>query len=242
MAPPPRRDARMFDRELLAAAVAQLAVLTALSTTIGLTVVGWVAGTVFTVVVGLLLGAPSASARAAAAGSANRVTLARATLVGGVTALVADGFVLGGVTGVRIVVLVTLASVALVLDLLDGYVARRWGTESDLGARFDMETDALLILVLSVLVARSLGAWVLVIGLMRYVFVAAARVAPWLTAPLPPSRARKVVAAVQGVVLVVAAAPVVPRPVAVVAVVGALVALLWSFGRDTRWLARHRPA
>ena len=36
-----------------------------------------------------------------------------------------------------------------------------------------MEVDAFLILVLSVYVAQSLGAWVLAIGLARYVFVAA---------------------------------------------------------------------
>jgi uncharacterized membrane protein YphA (DoxX/SURF4 family) len=53
-----------------------------------------------------------------------------------------------------------------------------------------MEVDAFLILVLSVYVSMSLGPWVLLIGGMRYAFVAAARVLPWLNAPLPPSTAR----------------------------------------------------
>ncbi len=100
--------------------------------------------------------------------------------------------------------LVVIASVALSLDLVDGWVARRTDTVSELGARLDMELDALLILVLSVLVAVSLGPWVLLIGLMRYLFVLAGSRYPWLVGPLPPSRARKVVAAVQGVVLVAA--------------------------------------
>jgi hypothetical protein len=74
---------------------------------------------------------------------------------------------------------------------------------------------------------------------MRYAFVLAGRVWPQLRAPLPPSRARKVVAAVQGVVLVFAAVPFVPRPIAAIAVAVALVTLVWSFGRDLLWLVRR---
>ena len=237
----PPRDARSFDRELVIALAGQLAVLIALTLTVGVGRAGWLACCALAAVVGFLLAIGSASDRAAAAGSANRVTLARATLIGGVTALVADE--LAGEPGgqVRIVVLVVLASVALVLDLVDGFVARRTGTVSALGARFDMELDALLILVLSVLVSRSLGWWVLALGLMRYLFVLAGVLWPRLNEPLPPSRARKVVAAVQGVVLVFAAAPFVPRPVAALAVAVALVTLVWSFGRDLHWLLRRQP-
>ncbi len=127
---------------------------------------------------------------------------------------------------------------ALLLDGVDGKVARRTGTCSPLGARFDMEVDAFLILVLSVYVATDLGPWVLLIGGMRYVFVAAARVWPWLTAPLPPSTARKTVAALQGVLLLVAGAHLLPRPANAGVVVLALGLLVWSFGRDVVWLWR----
>ena len=58
----------------------------------------------------------------------------------------------------------------LVLDAVDGRVARRTGTTSSFGARFDGEADAFLILVLSVYVAARLGSWVLVIGAARYAF------------------------------------------------------------------------
>ena len=47
----------------------------------------------------------------------------------------------------------TLAAVALALDPADGWLARRTGTASALGARFDGEVDAFLILALSVYVA-----------------------------------------------------------------------------------------
>ena len=139
---------------------------------------------------------------ASGSGPADRVTLTRATLVGGVAALVADSF-----AGRRPSPCWSLlAAVALVLDAVDGRVARRTGTASPLGARFDMEVDAFLILVLSVYVARSVGPWVLAIGAARYAFVAAGWLLPWLRGPAPPRYWRKVVAAIQGIVLTVAVA------------------------------------
>jgi phosphatidylglycerophosphate synthase len=165
-------------------------------------------------------------------GPANTVTLARSLLVAAVTALAASG----GPTWL----LVVLATVALALDAVDGAVARHTSSASALGARFDMEVDAFLLLVLSAVLARSLGTWVLAIGLMRYAFVAAGVLLPWLTAPLPPRFSRKVVAAAQGIVLVTAVSGVLPSAVTALAVAGALAALCWSFGRDVRWLARGR--
>src|SRR5205085_11367040 len=109
--------------------------------------------------------------------------------------------------------LVALTIIALALDAVDGWVARRTSTAGTLGARFDGEVDAFLILVLSVYVAQSLGVWVIAIGLARYVFLAAGWVRPWMRAPLPERFWRKVVAAVVGIVLGFAAADVLPRPV-----------------------------
>ncbi|MFI8545962.1 CDP-alcohol phosphatidyltransferase family protein [Spirillospora sp. NPDC077959] len=169
-------------------------------------------------------------------GPADHVTLGRVVLTGGVTALVAAQLMGAGHTWT----LVAIASVALVLDGVDGQVARRTGTASKLGARFDMEVDAFLVLVLSVQVAWSAGAWVLAIGAMRYVFGAAAWAAPWLRADLRPSIARKGVAVVQGVALTVAAAGVVPYAGTLVA--AALALLVWSFGRDVAWLFTRRHA
>lgn len=168
-------------------------------------------------------------------GPANRVTLTRATLVGLITALVAGG------SGLRNpAVLAAVAALALILDHVDGFVARRTGSVSALGARFDMEVDAFLILVLSIAVSPSAGAWVLTIGALRYAFGAAARVLPWLRAPLPPSPAKKGVAGLQGAVLLLVSAGVLPFPAAAAVLAVALTLLLWSFGRDTVWLWRGR--
>jgi phosphatidylglycerophosphate synthase len=216
---------------------AQLAVLGGLAVVSRLTLAGWVAGTVYAVGICTLLTMAMRRYGMRTLGPANVVTLARATLVGAVTALVAT--TIGG--GTPIPVLVAVASVALALDAVDGLVARRTGTTSELGAWFDGEIDAFLILVLSVFVARHLGGWVLLIGAFRYAFLAAGRVLPWLRQALPTRYTRKAVAATQGIVLVVASAGVLPVPLTTVLVGTALALLCWSFGRDVRWLWRRRP-
>jgi phosphatidylglycerophosphate synthase len=60
-----------------------------------------------------------------------------------------------------------------VLDWLDGWLARRAGATSAFGAHFDMETDALVVLVVDMeLFARGrLGAWILTTGVLRYIYV-----------------------------------------------------------------------
>jgi phosphatidylglycerophosphate synthase len=170
-------------------------------------------------------------------GPADLVTLVRAVLVGGVAALVADSFV----GSERVGALTALVVVALALDAVDGRVARNTGTVSAVGARFDMEVDSILVLLLSVYVARSLGLWVLAIGSAHYVLVVARRALPWLRGQVPPRHWCKVVAAVQGIVLTTAAAGVLPRVVAVLALVVVAGLLAESFGREVWWLWRgHR--
>lgn len=236
MAVQERDDTRPFGPDITAGMGVQLLLLEALCRMAGLSPVGWLTGTVFAVATWVVLTAALRRSWTPSFGMANRVTLARTILVGGVTALVADSFE----RRAPVAVLVALAAVALVLDAVDGQVARRTGTATPLGARFDMEVDAFLILVLCVYLVVPLGAWVLCIGLMRYLFVAASWGWPWLRGALPHSMARKTVAALQGVVLVVAGAGILPRTAAAIAVSAALALLVWSFGRDVGWLWRVR--
>jgi hypothetical protein len=63
-----------------------------------------------------------------------------------------------------------------------------------------------------------------------------------MRAPLPPRYWRKVVAATQGIVLTTAAAAVLPLRVNQAILVGALLLLAESFGRDVWWLWAHRQA
>ena len=172
-------------------------------------------------------------------GPANRVTLLRAALILPLAALLLNP---GALDRTGRWWSVGLGIAVMVLDGFDGWVARRTGTGTRFGARFDMETDAFLMLVLSGLVwaTDEVGPWVLLIGGMRYLFVVAGKLVPALRAPLYPSFRRKAVCVVQGAALLVCLGPVVPGRLAVTVAAVALALLLWSFGVDTRWLLRRR--
>jgi phosphatidylglycerophosphate synthase len=214
--------------------LATAALLGVVAATAGLDVVGWITGLLAGSAAAALLVTARMRSDRPAIFPADWVTLTRMLLIAGVTALVADSFG----RPVSITALVTLSAVALALDAVDGQVARRTGTATPLGARIDGEVDAFLILVLSVAVSRDYGGWVLVIGAARYAFLLAGWVIPWLRAPLPPRFWRKLVAAVQGVVLTVAVSGVTSRLVGMIAVAVALLLLAESFGRDVIWLYR----
>ncbi|SDJ03022.1 CDP-alcohol phosphatidyltransferase [Frankineae bacterium MT45] len=214
---------------------AGLAVLAGLSLTVGLTFGGWLVGIAVALVVNGLLASGLARA-GTTVGPADRVTLLRAALVGGVCALIVSS--ISGAISLK--ALVVLASVALILDGVDGRVARATGTVSALGARFDLETDALLILALSCYDARLFGRWVLLIGAARYLLLAAGSLWPWLREPAPPRYWCKVVAAIQGILLTAIAPQLLPVGVAVLLLLTSLGLLAESFGREVLWLYRHR--
>lgn len=169
-------------------------------------------------------------------GTANQVTLARASLVAMLV-----GFVGEVGSDVLAWTATVTAALAAALDGLDGWLARRQRTASAFGARFDMETDALLILALSVLTWQlgKAGPWVLLSGLMRYVFVIAGYAVHWLRHPLPASRRRQTVCVVQVVTLIICLAPLVPRPWSECAAATGLLVLTWSFYTDILWLVRQ---
>jgi phosphatidylglycerophosphate synthase len=221
---------------LAANLAALLGLLAALSTTVGLGPTAWAVGLLTALVVAAVVTRALARRGAVALGPADLVTLFRATLTSAAAALVTESYLGQPVT----TPLVGLAVTALVLDAVDGPVARRTRTTSGFGAVFDGEVDALLMLVLSAYVARSYGGWVLVIGVLRYVFAAAGWVLPWLRGQLPFRYWRKVVTAVQGIVLTAAAADVVPPALTYAALAVALALLVESFGRDVWWLWAQR--
>jgi phosphatidylglycerophosphate synthase len=222
----------------LSGLVAQVLLLTVLAVTVCLGAAGWLTGAACGVIVNGTLARRLIRNRSETLGPAGCITLARATLAVGVAALTVESFA----GDEEVTAIVSLAAVALVLDFVDGQVARRTGTTSSLGARFDGEVDAFLILVLSVYVAQSVGAWVLAIGLARYAFLAAGWPFAWMRAELPRRDWRKVVTAAQGVTLTIAAAGVLPLPLTRAALAAALGLLAESFGRDVWWLWRHRRA
>lgn len=178
---------------------------------------------------------------------ADRITLVRAALAAACAVLAVTPLLAGVVPGEgNGLLLVILGSTALLLDAVDGPVARRTGTASEAGARFDSATDAFLVLVLSVATVTVVGLWTLVIGAMYYLVAAAGLVRPHLRQPLPRSTARKVIGAAQPLALllalVVALVPGMPPVLAAAAPAVALPLLLFSFGRDVVALERRHRA
>ena len=220
-------------RRGLAACLMGLVVVLAL---LGVGPAGWVAGPACAVVLAVAAARRAAADEVVRLGPADLVTLTRATLACAVAALVAESY--AGADAVAILVPITV--VALSLDFVDGRVARRTGTATAYGARLDAESDAFLILVLSVLVAGSHGAWVLAIGGVRYAYAVAAALLPWMRRRLPPRYWRKVVAAYVGVALTLAASGLAPAALAYGVLVVAIGLLAESFGRDVVWLWRRR--
>ena len=170
-------------------------------------------------------------------GAANLVTTLRAAVV----VVLAAAVVQGGQGAISGWAAVALAAGALTLDGLDGLVARRLGHASAFGARYDMEVDAALALVLAVLIWRTepQGAWILALGLPRYAFLLAARLDPDLGGPLPPSQARQAVCVQQIATLVALLVPGMPTALGTALAAASLATLAWSFGRDVIRLKRR---
>jgi phosphatidylglycerophosphate synthase len=158
-------------------------------------------------------------------GPGNTVTMLRAAIAAGLAGLLLADEIPSPQAALA-------AAAALALDGIDGPLARRTGLNSDFGARFDMEVDALLVLILAALVAASgkAGPWVLWAGLLRYLWVGAAVLFPPLARPLPPSRRRRFVCALAVAALVGALAA--PAWLASPLCATALLSLIYSFGLD----------
>jgi phosphatidylglycerophosphate synthase len=172
-------------------------------------------------------------------GPANSVTTFRMAIVSLVAALIGEA--------PTIAIATTAAAASIVvtaLDGVDGWLARRSGMSSAFGARFDMETDALLIMALSVLTWRlgKAGVWVLLAGLMRYLFVVAGWIAPTFERPLLPSRRRQAVCVIQILGLGLVVLPWIVPPASHWLAATLVLVLAYSFAVDTLWLWRHRES
>src|SRR5712671_528303 len=236
------REARsVFTRSLALALVAiPLPVFGgAISTVPALTGLALFAGLLFAVERGLAAHHPHPRL-----GAANRITLVRAAIACLIAARAIDSAPLGGRERW---LLAAIAGTALLLDGADGWAARRQRLASAFGARFDMEVDAFAILVLAITFVKAAAVpyWVLAIGAMRYLYLAAGWVLPLVRQPLPPDlvadRRRKTIAVVQSLALLVALAPATPPSWAATICATALGMLTYSFAADIVMLVSARP-
>jgi phosphatidylglycerophosphate synthase len=189
---------------------------------------------------GMMLLALPHSHRFVRFGAANQITLIRLALVALLAGLLGERRATF-VSTIATTVAVAGAAVVMLLDGVDGWLARRSGMASEFGARFDMETDAAFVAVLAWLVWQSdkAGSWVLLSGLMRYLFAAGVALIPRLQRPVPSSFRGKTIAVLQMIALLVALAPICARPTSAdIAAIG-LLALVLSFALDGLWLLRQ---
>jgi phosphatidylglycerophosphate synthase len=168
-------------------------------------------------------------------GPANNVTMIRVMIVALIASLIGEPVVPRAAMTASIA-----TAVMTVLDGVDGWLARRSRMTSAFGARFDMETDAVLVMAMSVLIWQygKAGAWALLGGMMRYLFVVAGWWLPWMSRPLQPTRRAKAITVCHMVGLSVGLAPFVPVPLSTIAVALTTAALAWSFAVDVRRLWR----
>ena len=169
-------------------------------------------------------------------GPGNATTTVRAAFVALVASLVGEPglpIVAASAAGVGLA--------ATALDGVDGWLASRTRRTSAFGARFDMETDVFLVLALSVLAWQygKAGPWVLLCGLMRYLFVAAGWLWPWLRGPLSPTLRGKAICVVQFVGLSLTIVPAIRPPFSSLLAAVTLAALVYSFWVDVLRLWRH---
>ncbi|MDF1587417.1 CDP-alcohol phosphatidyltransferase family protein [Marinimicrococcus flavescens] len=171
-------------------------------------------------------------------GLANTITTARLVLALLLLALLVPGETPGPDAWLA----VSLAGSAALLDGIDGWIARRLGQESRFGARLDMETDTVLMIVVSMVLAVSgkAGPWIMLTGLWRPLFVIGGRLLPWLARPLPDSLRRKTCCALPILLMTGGLAPVVPAGWAMSMAALALAAVTLSFALDGLWLWRRR--
>jgi phosphatidylglycerophosphate synthase len=174
-------------------------------------------------------------------GIGNLVTLSRTGIIAALFGPLAVPGLLGSDAWAAWTVL-GIAIFSLCLDGVDGYFARRQQLVSAFGARFDMEVDSVFALLLAVLALQSgkAEAWVLILGSMRYLFLLAALILPWLHNPLPERFSRKLICVIQIGVLIALLAPIISGPLSWALAAIATALLVYSFGRDIVWLARQR--
>lgn len=162
-------------------------------------------------------------------GPANTITLCRNFLVAVIINILLFNY------GPHESMLIASLSISiLIMDGLDGYVARKLNICSDFGARFDMESDAFFILVLCIATISVYGApyWIILIGAMRYLYVLGQYFYQPLNLPVRDRYSRKVFCVIQIVALVLPFTEVLQKGIWELLLLVSLMLLAFSFARD----------
>jgi phosphatidylglycerophosphate synthase len=204
---------------------------------------GWLSASTATFCFLVLAALVARYSRARSFGIADVVTLARGLGVCFLAGLALQALA-GGLARHGVLTMIIMGTLCLTLDGVDGRVARARGEATAFGARFDVETDAAMLAVLSVAVAALgiAGWWVMAIGALRYGYVATSLLVPALRNPLPYRYSGKVIAVAQAVALLAALTLRLTHGahwVSTAFLLAALASLCWSFCRDVIWQLRQ---
>jgi phosphatidylglycerophosphate synthase len=127
------------------------------------------------------------------------------------------------------------------LDGLDGWLARRYGARSEFGAAFDMEADALLVLLTEFELWQrgQFGPWILATGLLRYLYVLCLTLVKSQAGPMPRSRLARYAFSMLLVGLI--AAFLLRRPFDMLVAACGSLPVVASFARAFHWSYRAEP-
>jgi len=138
--------------------------------------------------------------------------------------------------------IVILGMIALLLDGLDGFIARKYDHVTKFGEKIDQESDNFLMLVLSIslYLNREIGAYIFLIPLYRYLFIFFMSKYDWLKTELPISQFRKFACAVTTLFMVVAQDVYFDPENTLFLVILSLFIITFSFAKDIIWLYRNK--
>ena len=163
-------------------------------------------------------------------GVANGLTLTR--VIGTLTLLLLPTLQPGWQSGAVLLLVIA--------DGLDGWSARRLGTASNFGQRFDHESDALLLLTVCLLLLGSgrVGSWILLPGALRYGYVLLSGTKPPRERATPGNRFTRLIGVTTTLGLATCWLPAIPPTLASAIAVGLSLGLGGSFLFSTWQLYR----
>ena len=167
--------------------------------------------------------------------AANLVTLSRLAL----TLLLLGTATVSGNDLFTDIFIVLISLYVLIADGIDGWLARKRNEETEFGEYLDKEIDAFFLLALCITAywQDKVGLWIILPGLLRYLFVVVLKFAAPPASKEYRSRSARVIYVVMVCTLI--SVFVLPSWIYGPALIFSTIALIWSFARYFRWLLKE---
>ena len=141
-------------------------------------------------------------------------------------------------------IIIILSTVSLVMDGLDGFIARKYNLVSKFGEIIDQESDNFLMLVISIslYLNKDVGLYVFLIPLYRYTFLVSMKKYDWLQRTLPSSQFRKIACVLTIALMIMSQDVYFNYENTLFLVILSLFIITFSFSKDIIWLYRNKNA